>query len=89
MTEKLWWCCTAPYGKHDPTCENADPPPVRSEQLLSDEFGTFEEFIGQCDGLAQDIANKNPFGALGDGKRMKLLVAIAREWHQAKQEETR
>jgi hypothetical protein len=54
--------------------------------LLSDEFGTFEAFIGQCDSLAKDIANKNPFGALGDGKRMKLLVAIAREWHQAKQE---
>jgi hypothetical protein len=56
--------------------------------LLADEFGTFEAFIGQCDGLAQDIENKNPFGALADGKRMKLLVAIAREWHKANNKPT-
>jgi hypothetical protein len=60
----------------------------RCISLLSDEFGTFEAFIGQCDSLAKDISEKNPFGALADGKRMKLLVSIAREWHKAKQEET-
>jgi hypothetical protein len=56
---------------------------VGSARLLSDWFGTFESFIGQCDDLAKDIAEKNPFGEWSDGNRMKLLVSIAREWHQA------
>jgi hypothetical protein len=51
--------------------------------LLADQFGTFGAFIGQCDSLAKDIAEKNPFHADADGNRMKLLVAIAREWNTA------
>lgn len=51
--------------------------------LLADQFVTFDSFIGQCDSLAKDIAEKNPFRADADGKRMALLVAIAREWHTA------
>jgi hypothetical protein len=33
-TEKRWWCCNAPYGKHDSTCKNAELPPVRSEPVV-------------------------------------------------------
>lgn len=49
--------------------------------LLADQFDTFDRFIGDCDDLAKDIMLKNPFKAESDGKRMALLVAIAREWH--------
>jgi hypothetical protein len=64
--------------------ENASGAQVPCISLLADEFGTFEAFIGQCDDLAKDISDTNPFGADADGNRMKLLVAIAREWHQVK-----
>jgi hypothetical protein len=61
--------------------EYASGEQVSCNSLLADWFRTFEAFIGQCDDLAKDIAEKNPFGEWADGKRMKLLVDIAREWH--------
>lgn len=36
MNEKRWWCCNAEYGEHEPTCQNAALPPVRSEPLLAE-----------------------------------------------------
>ena len=63
--------------------KNASGATVPCISLLADEFGTFDAFIGQCDDLAKDIAEKNPFRADADGNRMKMLVAIAREWHTA------
>jgi hypothetical protein len=68
--------------------DNASGEQVPCISLLADWFGTFEAFIGQCDDLAKDIAEKNPFGEWADGKRMKLLVDIAREWHQSNNKPT-
>jgi hypothetical protein len=68
--------------------ENASGAAVPCISLLADEFGTFEAFIGQCDDLSKDISDTNPFGENADGKRMKLLVAIAREWHKANNKPT-
>jgi hypothetical protein len=68
--------------------ENASVAALPCISLLAYEFGTFEMFIEQCELLAKDIAEENPFGALADGKRMMLLVAIAREWHQANNKTT-
>ena len=63
--------------------ENASGADVPCISLLADQFDTFDRFIGDCDDLAKDIMLKNPFKAESDGKRMALLVAIAREWYTA------
>mgnify|MGYP000884505399 CR=1 FL=1 len=63
--------------------ENASVADIPCISLLADQFGTFDRFIGDCDDLAKDIMLKNPFKSESDGRRMALLVAIAREWHTA------
>jgi hypothetical protein len=64
---------TEQSGQNDKSCA----------ELLKDGFGTFDAFIGQCDQLASDIQEKNPFNADADGNRIKLLVSIAKEWNAA------
>lgn len=39
-----------------------------------------ESFISQCEHLARDIQEKNPFDAAMDGKRIEILVEIVKKY---------
>ena len=58
---------------------------IKIKNAIHDIACTPTQFLSQCETLAQDIKEKNPFNAAMDYQRINLLVEIAKKYLAVKE----